>query len=194
MLTEPLARFVDRDTLVYERHYDHPVELVFEAVSTAEHLNAWMLPGCMIERRVGGACAFGWGSPADHPDASRGTVSVFDPPRTIELTFEDASFMRFDVEPSGDGADLRFTLYFPPGQGAYETDDEADALPAGADTAWRPGFLTGFHEFLADLPAFLGGEFTAEDRLESFETPAQGHAELEGAYRDHIREHCPPRI
>ena len=45
MVTEPqssLASFVDRHTMVYDRWYPHDIALVFEAVSTGEHLDVWM--------------------------------------------------------------------------------------------------------------------------------------------------------
>src|SRR3954469_518740 len=117
MTTEQqLARFVDRLTMVYERRYAHPIERVWDAVSTGEHLDVWMLPESRVERRLGGACVFGWGSSADEPAASRGTVTVFDPPTAIQYTFDDdASFMRFDLEPIAPAATaLHFTLHFLP--------------------------------------------------------------------------------
>src|SRR5438093_7474939 len=57
VVDQPLARFVDRDTLVYDRWYPHDINLVFEAISTGEHLDVWMLPEPRVERCLGGQCS-----------------------------------------------------------------------------------------------------------------------------------------
>jgi uncharacterized protein YndB with AHSA1/START domain len=190
-----LARFVDRHTLVYERHYPHAIELVWDAVSMGEHLDVWLLPESRVERRLGGACAFGWGSSADDPAASVGTVTVFDPPRAIQYTFDDGEkFMRFDLAPEGDGTRLSFVHHFGASQGNEPEDYPGGDLPAGPDTAWRPGFVAGFHEFLDDLAGYLTGQFTALDRTAMVEgrTDPSDHERMIEVYRAHIREHCPP--
>src|SRR5436190_21663028 len=116
VVDQPLARFVDRDTLVYERRYPHDINLVFEAISTGEHLDVWMLPESRVERRRGGRCAFGWGGSTAEPGASHGTVTVYQPPTTIQYTLEDgASYLRFDLSADGDGTILHFTLHYLPG-------------------------------------------------------------------------------
>jgi uncharacterized protein YndB with AHSA1/START domain len=190
----PLATFTDRLTMVYEREYPHDIDLVWEAVSTAEHLDVWMLPESRVERRLGGAFAFGWGSSADDPAATTGTVTVFEPPTAIEYGSADGSFMRFDLEPAGDATRLRFTLHFlPSGGGSAAEDYPGGDLPGGTDTPWRPGFLAGFHDMLGDLRGYLVGEFTAADRaahLEDVFTP--GMMELIEAYREHVRTTIPP--
>ena len=48
-----LAVFVDALTMRYERVYPHPIELVWEAVTTSEHLDAWMIPVSRVEPRLG---------------------------------------------------------------------------------------------------------------------------------------------
>lgn len=176
-----LARFVDRDTMVYDRVYPHPPELVWVAVSTGEQLNVWMLPESRVERRLGGACAFGWGGSADAPGAASGTVTVFDPPGAVQYTFDDGSFMRFDLEPAGDGTRLRFTMYFLPME--------------GEETAWERGFLAGFHEMLDDMVPFLRGEFTVHDRAAHLALAPDfddRYQELLTAYRAHVRATLPP--
>ena len=197
MTEQPLATFVDRLTMVYERRYPHEIGLVWEAVSTAEHLDVWMLPESRVERRLGGACAFGWGSAADEPGASKGTITVFDPPHTIEYTFEDGwSHMRFDLEPAHDGTLLHFTLRFaPPPEDAPEQEPWTGGdLPAGPGTPWRPGFVAGYHEFLDDLGKYLAGEWNAADRaahLSGDPIHERRHEQWVGFYRDHIRDKCP---
>lgn len=194
---QSLARFVDRHTIVYDRTYPHAIELVWEAVSTGEHLDVWMLPESRVERRLGGACAFGWGGSADDPMASKGTVTTFDPPTAIQYTFDDESFMRFDLAPAGDGTALSFTLYFlPPADNKVEEYHGGD-LPAGLDTAWRPGFLAGYHDMLDQLGPFLGGTWTQDDQARAIETAMRGefdadHEALTDAYRAYVASECPP--
>jgi uncharacterized protein YndB with AHSA1/START domain len=194
--TDALAVFVDRRTMRYDRRYAHPIERVWDAVSTGEQLDVWMLPTCRVERRAGGRCSFTFGA-AEEAFMQVGEVTDFDPPRLVTYSFaEPESFMRFELEPDGDGTRLHFTLWWPvrPGQQNEPEDYPGGDLPAGPDTPWRPGFLAGFHEMLGDLDAFLHGTFTATDRaahLESFP-----HPEYEGlvaVYREHVREHCPAR-
>jgi uncharacterized protein YndB with AHSA1/START domain len=193
----PLARFVDRHTMVYDRAYPHVIELVWEAVSTGEHLDVWMLPESRVERRLGGACAFGWGGSADDPAASRGTVTIYDPPTAIQYTFDDGSFMRFDVVAEVAATALSFTLHFlPPADNKVEEYHGGD-LPAGLDTAWRPGFLAGYHDMLDQLAPFLGGTWTAVEQAALIEKALQGefdveHEALTVAYREYVAAECPP--
>jgi len=189
-----LATFVDRHTLRYDHRYPHPIELVFEAVSTAEHLDVWMLPVSRVERRAGGRCSFTWGGDeADGTDV--GTVSEFDPPRRITYAFgPPPSYMRFDLEPDGDATLLHFTLYWPvpPGETLEPDPWPGSDLPAGPDTAWKPGAVGGFHEFLDDLAGYLGGEFTESDRAAALaNVESERHVRLTDLYREHIRDHCP---
>jgi uncharacterized protein YndB with AHSA1/START domain len=197
---EALAQFTDRHTLVYERRYPHDIELVFEAVSTGEHLDEWLLPESRVERREGGACAFGWGSPADDPAASRGIVTVFDPPKTIQYSFDEGSgvkdggsYMRFDLEPDGDGTLLYFTLHYLPAPDATDDPYPGGDLPAPG-TAWRPGFCAGYHKFLDDLRVWLAGDLDATAKMESLMSGQQDpdEARFVEAYRAQIRANCPP--
>jgi uncharacterized protein YndB with AHSA1/START domain len=195
--TSPLAAFTDRRTLHYDRRYPHPIELVWEAVSTAEHLDVWLLPVSRVERHAGGACSFTWGGPADDPAVDVGTVTVFDPPNAIQYTMDDG-FMRFDLERDGDGTRLRFTHSFAPGA-ATEPSAAGDGSdqPAGPDTPWRPGFVAGFHLMLDQLDLYLQGEWTALDKTKELDDMIAGRPDPEflrmiAVYREHIRDHCPP--
>ncbi len=193
---QALATFTDRHTMVYERTYPHAIDLVFEAVSTGEHLDAWLLPESRVERFEGGKFAFGWGSPADHPDASRGVVSVFDPPAAIEYAYDDgASYIRFDLVADGDEQTrLLFTLHFKPSGDEKEDEWPGGDLPAGPGTPWKPGFLAGFHEFLDDLRRHLVEPIDVDAKMATL-TSGEGNphnAELITAYRDFVRDTCPP--
>jgi len=77
----PLAVFTDRYTRHYHRHYAHPIELVWEAVSTSEHLDGWLLATTRVEhpllhtrrgdRAFGRIPRFGSAGGARHPAADR---------------------------------------------------------------------------------------------------------------------------
>jgi uncharacterized protein YndB with AHSA1/START domain len=58
-----LAVFLDRWTMQHERVYSHPIERVWEAVSTSEHLDVWLMPVSRVDARIGGRAAFSWGGP-----------------------------------------------------------------------------------------------------------------------------------
>ena len=98
--------------------------------------------------------------------------------------------MRFDLATDGDGTRLQFTLYFMPTDTVEDPYPGGD-LPAGPGTAWRPGFLAGFHEFLDDLYGFLKGEWTADDRAKMLADPQASQHALIDAYREHVRDNCP---
>jgi len=190
-----LAVFLDRHTMRYERRYPHPIDLVWEAVSTAEHLETWMLPITKVERRLGGRCSFTWGGPEEE-GMQIGEVTVFEPPRSIVYSFaEPPSSMHFDLTSDGDGTVLHFTLDWRviPGQPNGPEDYPGGDLPGGPDTPWRPGFLAGFHEMLDDLGAFLEGTWTAADRAAQLANfPEQNHLALIDRYREYVRAQCPP--
>jgi uncharacterized protein YndB with AHSA1/START domain len=193
MTTGP-AVFVDRHTMRYDRRYPHPIELVWDAVSMGEHLDVWLLPITRVERRVGGRCSFTWGGD-DEAQAQIGTVTECEPPRLITYTFEPpVSFMRFALEPDGDGTLLHFTLHWPVPAGSHlePMDFPGGDLPAGTDTAWRPGQLAGFHLMLDDLTGYLAGTFTAADRAAQLGMDPARHEEWMAIYRTFVAEQCPP--
>ena len=147
----PVARFLDPWTLVYERTYPHPIERVFEAVSTGEHLDAWFIPTCTVERRIGGACSFSWGGPPGS-GGEPGTVTRFEPPHLIRYTLghgaQGEQYLQFELETTADGTRLRFT----------------QAFPQGSENPWRAGFAEGFHLSLGTLGKFLAGLYTRADK------------------------------
>ena len=189
----PLATFVDPLTMVHVREYPHPVELVWEAVTTSEHLDVWLLPVSRVERRLGGTCSFSWGGQAE---ASRpGTVTEFDPPRAVRYSL-GGGYLRFELEPTDAGTRLTFTEAFGPGEELEANDDVGGDQPAGPGSPWRPGFVAGFHGMLDELGDFLDGRWTEADRAAHLEAhrrgepPAQWLRMIE-VYREHIRRTCP---
>jgi hypothetical protein len=193
-----LATFVDRHTMVYERRYAHPIERVWEAVTTAEHMDAWMLPTCRVERRLGGVCGFGWGGPID--ESNLDTITVWEPPTAVEYTSSDGvSYMRFDLEGDEQSTRLLFTLHFLPAPDIAPIEgDPGGDLPGGPGTAWRPGFLVGFHHMVDLLDDFLRGEWTLVDNeqwLARFmaEGADADDLALQAVYRQHVIDTIPPR-
>src|SRR5207248_8602137 len=65
MSEQQLGQFVDRYTMRYERVYPHPVERVWEALTSAEALDAWMMPINHVDARAGGPFSFSFGGPDD---------------------------------------------------------------------------------------------------------------------------------
>ena len=180
----------------YDRRYPHPVELVFEAVSTAEHLDVWMLPISRVERQVGGRCSFTWGQ-MDEGSEDVGMITEFDPLGASHTgSRQMRAYMRFDLEPDGDGTLLHFTLYWPmaPGQTAEPDPYPGGDLPTAHDTNWRPGAIGGFHEFLDDLAPYLDERFTAADRAAQLaDVESDRHVHLTDVYRGaRPRSRCHP--
>ena len=200
-IDQPLAQFVDRHTMTYERRYPHPIDRVWDAVSTGEHLSVWLLPVCRVERRAGGRATFTWGGP-EEDGVEVYEVRDFEPPRLITFAADGLpSWMRFELSPDGDDSTvLRFTLHWPIPADANQQDAPFPGgdLPAGGDTEWRPAHLSGFHGMLDNLAGFLDGTWSEASmdamiaQLTSGNPPPADHLALMEAYRVHIREHCPP--
>ena len=148
MTDSALGSFDSRFAMRHVRTYPHPIELVWEAVTTAEHLNAWMLPQCEVDPRIGGKCSFTWGD--TNPDAWRDEMTIieFDPPRVV-----DYGGIRFELEPVDGGKATRLTFIqtMPP-------------HPEQGDQ-WIPDFCAGFHRMLDRIPAFLDGKWTLDDNM-----------------------------
>lgn len=124
-----------RPTVRVERRFPHPVEKVWRAVTTPEHLGAWFPSAVEIDLRPGGAMRF----PAfEGDDAATGTVEEVDAPRRLSFTW-GADRMTFDLAPDGDGT--RFVL-------SHAFDD----------TLGAPSFATGWEICLGGLRSVLAGD------------------------------------
>jgi uncharacterized protein YndB with AHSA1/START domain len=93
----PAARF--------ERHYPHPAERVWAAVSEPGELAHWFPSQVEVEARTGGRITFS-GDP--HMPPTSGTVLVYDPPRRLAFTW-GGDELHLTVEPDG-GAACTLTL------------------------------------------------------------------------------------
>jgi uncharacterized protein YndB with AHSA1/START domain len=131
----------------HTRTYPHPIDLVWEAVTTAEHLEAWMLPKWTIDLRLGGTCTATWGDTSADGYRDEMTITELDPPRLI-----DYGGIRFELEPLNETTTrLTFIQSMPPHP---ELGDQ-----------WIPDFCAGFHRMLDRIPAFLDGTWTYDDQL-----------------------------
>jgi uncharacterized protein YndB with AHSA1/START domain len=88
----PAVRFV--------RHYPHPAERVWAAVSEPAGLRHWFPSTVELEPRAGGRIAF-----HDDPNvpASSGTVLAYDPPKQLAFTW-GGDELHLTVEPDGEAA------------------------------------------------------------------------------------------
>lgn len=179
MKTEQLGSFIDRQTFRWERTYPHPIERVWRAITVPEEVSRWMGP-TSFELREGTTAKTVWGEP---------TVSAVKPPNLLELTNPDGmGHVRFELERVADATTLvRLVVWFhpdcpiDPDQDAHEGWDQ----PGGPGSPWRPGFMAGFHAFLAKLERWLDGEdvhFVPNDPDWEWALPA---------YRELVRETIP---
>jgi uncharacterized protein YndB with AHSA1/START domain len=109
-----------RPALRFERHYRHPVERVWRAISDPGEMAKWFPSDVEGDRAVGAelrfvddaqrAAAREAGEPTrdDGGPMFRGTVVVHDPPTVFSFTW-GGELLRFELHPDGDGTRLVFT-------------------------------------------------------------------------------------
>jgi uncharacterized protein YndB with AHSA1/START domain len=147
-----------RYVLRFERRFAHPVERVWEALTTPERMNEWLGEGRFeIELREGGRMESTPTGPPElieamvseggaDPDnlTTRDTVLRVEPPLLLEHTFggDADSVARWELQRDGDGCRLTLTHTEPP---AF---DDADA----------PRDLAGWHALLEQLEQALDGK------------------------------------
>jgi uncharacterized protein YndB with AHSA1/START domain len=149
MTDSALGTFDSRYAMRHVRTYPHPIDLVWEAVTTAEHLEAWMLPRWTIDLRIGGVCTATYGDTGDPPDFKvEHIITELDPPRVV-----DYGGLRFELEPVDGGSSTRLTFIqtMPPD-------------PTEGDR-WVPDFCAGFHIMLDRIPDVLEGKWTLDETV-----------------------------
>ena len=80
MAEAELARFIDRYTMEFVRHYPHPIERVWRAVTEPGELAQWFILPSVWELKSGGAYRF--------EEGFRGVIEAVEPPRLIDRIFE----------------------------------------------------------------------------------------------------------
>lgn len=135
MPADPSFSSEGRPTVRIERHYPHPVEKVWRAVTRPEHLAAWFPAPVEIDLRLGGSLRF----PGFEGDEAGGTVDALDPPRLLGFTW-GADHLTFELAPADGGTSFALTHSF---------DDRAGAASFG--TGWEI-CLSGLRHVLAGEP------------------------------------------
>jgi uncharacterized protein YndB with AHSA1/START domain len=135
MTAEPLFARTGRPHVRVERHYPHPIEKVWRAVTTPEHLAAWFPSPVEIDLRVGGAMTF---TAFDGDAAATGTVEALDPPRLLAFRW-DTDRLTFELAATAGGTSFALTHAFD-------------------DTAGAPSFATGWEACLGGLRHVLADE------------------------------------
>ncbi len=138
-----------RPTVRVERRYPHPIDKVWLAVTTPEHLGKWFPSPVEVDLRPGGAMRFG----AFSGKAASGTVEELDAPKRLTFMW-GTDRLTFELEPDGDGT--RFAL-------THSFDDRSGA----------PSFATGWELCLDGLRSLL-----AEEPLPAADRGVARHEEL----------------
>jgi hypothetical protein len=167
-----IGEFIDRKTLRLVRHYSHPMQRVWAALTDREQVSIWYLPCTQLEARAGGAYTFGTDG-----KTWRGVITDFDPPRLIDF----GGGLRFELFETESGCRLVLTLKRPP-------------------SGWSPMALAGLNGWLGRLHRLVSGVSNDDaERWASNEFPWEGlflayerllqHAVSDGAkviYRVHF--------
>jgi uncharacterized protein YndB with AHSA1/START domain/ketosteroid isomerase-like protein len=167
----PVERDGTRGVIRFERVLTHPVERVWEAITTPEGLAGWWLPFSAtieIDLVEGGEIAFSAAELGETPMTC--DILELDPPyRLVHSHFDRAITLTWELSAEGDGCRLRLT---------QDTPDIAAAL--------AEGHIVGMHHSLDRLEPALAGapEPWDWDRLPVIEAE---YRELLGEARPHPR-------
>jgi uncharacterized protein YndB with AHSA1/START domain len=134
---DTLQTVYGRPVLRVERHFKHPVDKVWRAITEPAQLSQWFPSDMEFEPRVGGTVHFVFREGQAPP--SEGVVMAYDPPRLFEYSWGDGTVLRFELEPTGAGCQLIFTHTF-------------DERPSAAS------FAAGWHICLDCLDATVAGD------------------------------------
>jgi uncharacterized protein YndB with AHSA1/START domain len=135
MTADQFLTIDERPAVRIERRYPHPIEKVWRAVTTPEHLGQWFPSPVEIELRPGATMRF---DAFDGPSAT-GTIEAVDAPRFLAFRW-GTDRLTFELEPDGDGTTFALTHAF---------DDRYGA--ASFATGWEV-CLGGLRSVLADEP------------------------------------------
>lgn len=178
-----------KPALRFERHYRHPLERVWRAVTDPGEMASWFPSAVVGERAVGAPLVFeddaqraaareaGEPTRVDGPPIV-GTVVTYDPPTVFSFTW-GAELLRFELIPDGDGTRLVFTQ-----------------ILSHQSVAARNG--AGWHACLGALDRLLGQDVPDEDGAAVYADyvgrigPALGAPAGDGAVTWERSTHVPP--
>jgi uncharacterized protein YndB with AHSA1/START domain len=134
----------DTHILRYERHYTHPIERVWAALTEPDQIEAW-LARADVELTRGGRVELEWLNTDEHGNryehaTARGTITELEAPRVIQYDTDVHGVLRWELDPDDGGTRLTLTV--------------AIQLPADQVTENRSGWHVHL-DFLAD--ALEGG-------------------------------------
>jgi uncharacterized protein YndB with AHSA1/START domain len=124
-----------RPTVRVERRYPYPIDKVWRAVTTPQHLGQWFPSPVAVDLRPGGAMRF---AAFEGGPSGAGTVEIVDPPRRLTFTW-GTDRLTFELTADGDGTTFALVHSF---------DDRYGAA----------SFATGWDLCLAGLRHVLAGE------------------------------------
>lgn len=144
LISDELGRVIPREDgrydIVFERTIKKPIEKVWAALTIPERVADWFSP-VEIELRVGGQYRILF---TDMDYIVEGRITELEPPRLLTHTWPDPedpryadAYVRYELEPDGDGCRLRLTN---------------TALPRK-----YLGAAAGWHTFLEALPGAAEG-------------------------------------
>ncbi len=114
MPAEEFLTLEGRPTVRVERRFPHPIDKVWSAVTTPEHLGAWFPSPVQFELRPGAPMRFG---AFDGQPAATGTVERVEAPRLVSFLW-GADRLVFELDPEGDATTFRLTHTFDDRYGA----------------------------------------------------------------------------
>lgn len=96
--------------LRFERHFAHPVEKVWGALTQPDQLIAW-LAEAEVDLTQGGRMQLRWLNSHDYGSytVARGTVITVNPPRLVEYDTDMHGRLRWELAPAEGGCLLTFT-------------------------------------------------------------------------------------
>ncbi len=136
MPSEEFLTLDGRPTVRVVRRYPHPIDKVWRAVTTQEHLTHWFPSPVEVDLRPGGSMRF---SAFDGQAGATGAVEAVQPPRVLTFSW-GADRLTFELTPDGDGTTFALIHSF---------DDRYGA--ASFATGWEV-CLSGLRHVLAEEP------------------------------------------
>ncbi len=100
--------------LRFVRHFNHPIEQVWAAITEPEQLVAW-LAETRIEPRQGGRVQLRWLNTDENGNGTvmNATITQFDPPRLLEYSGDIHGVLRWELQEADDGCILTFSSTLP---------------------------------------------------------------------------------
>ncbi len=165
-ITRPLGQVIvegNYATISFERHFPHPPEVVWAAITEPEQLAKWYMTKARIEGKTGGIIDF-WAGPSQFHVTGR--ILVWNPPNVFEhewnveprpeLPKGEHAVIRWELAPVGDETVLKLThrhltrqtsMGFAPGTHAF-----LDRLEAHLNKTSLPDWRKRVEEMRSSYP------------------------------------------